>query len=227
MVTNYSIDANTRCMACVCLKNAVDKFWRKTAPNSIKEEERALLKDQFLQYLNEPELKIARQMSVILGKIARFDLSHQWPDLVTKLLQILQESSAAVTGAPPDAGTGQDVTKSSQQNLVHSRCLMSLHQIIKSLASKRLCNDRKVFEELSINIIPLLSQFAFFYVQKSLLSPFGEVDNATYDPRDALTKAQLHDALVNVRRRQREGSVVAVSCCLLGSCPRCCRSSDG
>ena len=31
-------------MACVCLKNAIDKFWRNTAPNSIKEEERLLLK---------------------------------------------------------------------------------------------------------------------------------------------------------------------------------------
>ena len=56
-------------MACVCLKNAIDKYWRKTAPNSIKEEERILLKNEFLQYLNEPELKIARQMSVILGKL--------------------------------------------------------------------------------------------------------------------------------------------------------------
>jgi hypothetical protein len=80
-------------MACVCLKNAIDKFWRKTAPNSIKEEERVLLKNQFLQYLNEPELKIARQMSVVLGKLARFDLPHQWPDLMTKLIQILRETS--------------------------------------------------------------------------------------------------------------------------------------
>ena len=180
-------------MACVCLKNAIDKFWRKTAPNSIKEEERVLLKDQFLQYLNEPELKIARQMSVILGKIARFDLPHQWPDLITKLLQILQETSASVTGNPPDAGNSQEVLKNSQQNLVHSRCLMSLHQIIKSLASKRLCNDRKVFEELSINIIPLLSQFAFFYVQKCLVSHIGEMDNVNYDANDPQTKAQLQE----------------------------------
>lgn len=89
-----SFDSNFRFMASACLKNAIDKFWRKSAPNSIKEEERQALKANFLQYLTEPELKIARQMSVILGKLARFELPHQWPDLITKLIQILQETAS-------------------------------------------------------------------------------------------------------------------------------------
>lgn len=150
-------------MACVCLKNAVDRFWRKTAPNSIKEEERQLLKSQFLNYLNEPELKIARQMSVILGKLARFELPLQWPDLISKLLQILQETSVK-------SGNSSASKTTQQQNLINSRCLMALHAIIKSLASKRLCNDRKIFEELSSNIIEMLNQMAFSYVQECLFS---------------------------------------------------------
>lgn len=81
-------------MASACLKNAIDKFWRKSAPNSIKEDERQALKAHFLQYLTEPELKIARQMSVILGKLARLELPHQWPDLITKLIQILHETAS-------------------------------------------------------------------------------------------------------------------------------------
>lgn len=81
-------------MASSCLKNSIDKFWRKTAPNSIKEEERQAIKAHFLLFLTEPELKIARQMSVILGKLARFELPHQWPDLITKLIQILQETAS-------------------------------------------------------------------------------------------------------------------------------------
>ena len=164
------MESNVRCMACVCLKNAIDKFWRKTAPNAIKEEERVLLKNQFLQYLNEPELKIARQMSVVLGKLARFDLPHQWPDLMTKLIQILQETST------PEALTLNlsASSKHEQQNLSHSRCLMALHQIIKSLSSKRLSSDRKIFEELSVNIIDMLLQLAFFYVEKCLINPLGE-----------------------------------------------------
>lgn len=154
-------------MACVCLKNAIDKFWRKTAPNSIKEEERVLLKNQFLNYLNEPELKIARQMSVVLGKLARFDLPHQWPDLMTKLIQILRETST------PESLTLNLSTSSKndqQQNLIHSRCLMALHQIIKSLSSKRLSNDRKIFEELSTNIIDMILQLGFFYIEKCLIN---------------------------------------------------------
>lgn len=189
-------------MASVCLKNAIDKFWRKTAPNSIKEEERQLLKNQFLQYLNEPELKLARQMSVILGKIARFELPHQWPDLITKLIQILQESSVQLPGsnaskpilssllslAPANQNDPNGVN--SQQNLIHSRCLMALHQIIKSLASKRLCNDRKIFEELSINIIEMLLQLAFFYIQKCLIDPLGELDS--YEENFLKSQLQEH-----------------------------------
>lgn len=162
LITNYTLDTNIRCMACVCLKNAIDRFWRKTAPNSIKEEERQMLKSQFLTYLNEPELKIARQMSVILGKLARFELPLQWPDLISKLLQILQETSSKTTNTP------NKITN--EQNLINSRCLMALHAIIKSLASKRLLNDRKIFEELAQNIIEMLNQMAFFYVQECLLS---------------------------------------------------------
>ncbi len=161
-MTNYSLVSNVRCMACVCLKNAIDKYWRKSAPNSIKEEERVLLKSQFLQYLNEPELKIARQMSVILGKLARFELPLQWSDLIPKLLQVLRETSVTTT----------TTTSNSQQNLVSSRCLMALHAIIKSLASKRLCNDRKVFEELSTNIIEMLLQLAFAYVQECIVGTY-------------------------------------------------------
>lgn len=81
-------------MASACLKNAIDKYWRKSAPNSIKEEERQALKANFLHYLTEPELKIARQMSVILGKLARFELPHQWPDLISKLIQTMQETAS-------------------------------------------------------------------------------------------------------------------------------------
>lgn len=94
-------------MASACLKNAIDKFWRKSAPNSIKEEERQALKASFLQYLTEPELKIARQMSVILGKLARFELPHQWPDLITKLVQILQETATLQQIAPANPNSSK------------------------------------------------------------------------------------------------------------------------
>jgi len=175
-------------MACVCLKNAIDKFWRKTAPNSIKEEERVLLKNQFLQYLNEPELKIARQMSVVLGKLARFDLPHQWPDLMTKLIQILRETS---TPESLTLNLSSSTKNEQQQNLIHSRCLMALHQIIKSLSSKRLSNDRKIFEELSTNIIDMVLQLAFFYIEKCLVNSLGDPQCQGMD--EASLKIQLQE----------------------------------
>lgn len=190
-------------MASACLKNAIDKFWRKTAPNSIKEEERVVLKANFLQYLTEPELKVARQMSVILGKLSRFELPHQWPDLISKLLQILQETASlqqqeSTTNSMPtpiinslmamhqNNTTGAIITPQQKQNLISSRCLMALHAIIKSLASKRLCNDRKIFEELAQNLIDMLNQFGFFYVQKCIVDKIGE-------PGQTFTVADLQD----------------------------------
>ena len=149
-------------MACVCLKNAVDKYWRKTAPHAICDEERALLKAQFLGYLSEPELKIARQMSVVLGKLARFELPHQWPELISRLLQAISESSPSSTTTTSTSTTVED------KSLVHSRALMALHQIIKSLASKRLLSDRKLFEELTANIVDMLTELAFLHVQRCL-----------------------------------------------------------
>lgn len=186
IINNYSFEVNFRFMASSCLKNAIDKYWRKSAPNSIKEEERQAIKANFLQFLTEPELKIARQMSVILGKLARFELPHQWPDLIAKLVQVLQETASL-----------QQISSANQENisntpalntliplstdhtnqklhLVSSRCLMALHAIIKSLASKRLSNDRKVFEELSHNLITMINQFAFYYIQKCIVDKIGE-----------------------------------------------------
>lgn len=56
---------------------------------------------------------------------------------------------------------------------------MALHAIIKSLASKRLSNDRKVFEELSQNLISMVSQFGFFYIQKCIVDKVGESPSIT------------------------------------------------
>ena len=246
MVTNYTLDTNMRFMASVCLKNGIDKYWRKTAPNSLKEEERQLLKNQFLQYLNEPELRLARQMSVILGKLARFELPHQWPDLVTKLIQILQESSAlaAVHASPTNtpgpmlasllalAPSSSSSTSSvfsltpstssysltninSPPNIIHNRSLMALHQIIKSLASKRLVNDRKIFEELSMNLIEMLTQLAFFYVQKCLLNPIGELEFSSGTSRSFVSRFCTNWSCTDsktMRRMSSSTSLLVILC---------------
>jgi hypothetical protein len=83
-------------MAGVCLKNAVDKYWRKTTQNSIKEDERCALRANLLNCLNEPDLRIARQLAVIIGKISRYDIPSIWNDLVPKLVHIIQETSSSL-----------------------------------------------------------------------------------------------------------------------------------
>ena len=147
-------------MACVCLKNSIDKYWRKTAKNAISEEERNLLKINYLNSLNEPELKVARQLAVILGKISRYDVPSQWQDLIPKLIHVLQETTASLT--------------INNNHIIHNRSLMYLHQVIKTLSTKRLLNDRRVFEQVAASLIDLISNLAFSYVGKVLSSNYDD-----------------------------------------------------
>lgn len=147
-------------MACVCLKNSIDKYWRRTAKHSISEEERNWLKINFLSSLTEPELKIARQLSVILGKISRFDVPTQWKQLIPQIIHALQETSINLP--------------SNSNYLVHNRSLMYLNQVIKSLTTKRLLHDRRQFEEISTSLIDLTTNLAFSYVEKVLTSHYSE-----------------------------------------------------
>ncbi len=165
-------------MAGVCLKNAIDKYWRRTTANSIKEEERCMLRVNLFNCLNEPDLRIARQFAVIIGKISRHDIPSTWNDLVPKLIHILQETSANMY---TDANM-----------IVHNRSLMVLHQVIKSLASKRLSNDRKMFEEMTQNIFDFTNNLAFAYIQKCLF----DNDENLYNLDQAILLLKVLDKLV-------------------------------
>lgn len=75
--------------------------------------------------------QIATQMAVLIGRIARLDCPRNWPELVPAVMDAVMAAA--------------------QQNnaLVHERALQTLHHIVKTLASKRLMQDRKLFEEVN------------------------------------------------------------------------------
>lgn len=183
-------------MATLCLKNAIDKYWRKSAANSIKEDERALLKQNFLQLLNEPVLKVARQLAVIVGKIARYDVPLQWNDLIPKLIQILQETTTNLN----QSNINNTNNNNNSQCVIHNRSLMFLHQIMKSLASKRLLNDRRLFEEISINIINLISNLAYAHIEKIIvvneINVQNEYDCLVYNLDETIILLKILDKLV-------------------------------
>lgn len=111
-------------MAALYFKNGVERYWRANQTNAIKPEEKAALKEALLRDFREPVPQIGLQIAVIISKIARLDCPNNWPELMPLLL---------------------DRIRSTDELQQHRSILILLH-VVKSLASKRLHQDRIVFE---------------------------------------------------------------------------------
>ncbi|XP_054710284.1 LOW QUALITY PROTEIN: importin-11-like [Uloborus diversus] len=129
---NKNIDVNIRWLSVLCVKNGVDRYWRKTTHGSISNEEKEVLRQKLLTCLNEPVNQIALQFAVIISKIARFDFPKEWPDLFPALLNGTQ----------------------SADQLHQLRSLLTMHHVVKSLSSKRLTFDRRMFQQLTASVFP-------------------------------------------------------------------------
>ncbi|KAK7116601.1 hypothetical protein V1264_002257 [Littorina saxatilis] len=126
--SRYELDANVRWLAVLYCKNGVDRYWRRTAPNAIAEAEKDIIKARLISTFREPVPQIATQVAVLTSKISRLDCPHHWEALVPTLLQAVR---------------CDDI-------LVQQRGLLVLHHVTKTLASKRLSSDRKLFESLTL-----------------------------------------------------------------------------
>lgn len=130
---NHTIDANVRWLAALYCKNGVDRYWRKTAPNAISEEEKEAIKKRLVSDFREPvpqPKQIATQIAVLTAKVARLDCPRNWDSLLPTLL-------AAVRCDEP---------------LIQERSLLVLHHVTKTLASKRLIPDKRLFEQLTQDV---------------------------------------------------------------------------
>ncbi|KAK2165868.1 hypothetical protein NP493_1346g00008 [Ridgeia piscesae] len=128
--SNHSLDQNVRWLAVLFFKNGVDRYWRKTAPNAVREEEKAVLRQRLLMAIAEPVNQIATQLAVLTAKIARLDCPHNWPELFPTLLEAVK----------------------SPEVLLKQRALLMLYHVVKALASKRLAPDRHIFAELTASL---------------------------------------------------------------------------
>ncbi|KXJ72128.1 hypothetical protein RP20_CCG018800 [Aedes albopictus] len=130
LFSDQSLDANVRWMASLYFKNGVLKYWRKNAPNAIPVEEKTEIKKLLLLRFNEPVQRIAVQIAVLIGNIARYDCPQDWIELVPTLVEVVQSNDL----------------------LVQHRGLLILLHVVKVLASKRFQRDRIHFEELTTKL---------------------------------------------------------------------------
>ncbi|XP_066590935.1 importin-11 [Prorops nasuta] len=127
--SNHSLDVNTRWMAILYFKNGIDRYWRKTAPGAIAEEEKECIRVNLISNFDEPINQLAVQLAIVIGKIARYDCPKEWSTLVPTLLEVIR----------------------GENSIAQHRALLTLHYVVKSLASKRLLPDKRLFEELTKN----------------------------------------------------------------------------
>lgn len=78
--------------------------------------------------------QIATQIAVLIAKVARLDCPRQWPELIPILLESVK---------------GQD-------GLQQHRALLTFYHVTKTLASKRLAQDRRLFQDVSLTCFSLL-----------------------------------------------------------------------
>ncbi|KAJ5944280.1 Armadillo-like helical [Penicillium verrucosum] len=74
---DHSVPNEVRHLAIIQLKNGIDKYWRKTAPNAIKAEEKEHIKTRALGAgIVEPAPLLALHNSLMIAKIMRFEFPH-------------------------------------------------------------------------------------------------------------------------------------------------------
>ncbi|CAJ0650514.1 12985_t:CDS:10 [Entrophospora sp. SA101] len=148
IIYDKSIHLNVRFLGVIFFKNGVDRYWRKTAKNTINPQEKAKIRSRILSFMDEEHNQLATQNAVLVSKIARFDFPNEWPDLLRNLLSIIHSTINS--------------TGDSQQILIQKRALLTLHLVVKALCSKTFGPDRKMMEQIAPE---LLRNVANIYVE--------------------------------------------------------------
>ena len=128
-----SVDVNTRWLAIVYFKNGIEKYWRSLASCHVPDSEKVEIRKALISQFDQPVLQLATQLAVVVAKIARMDIKV-WPEVVNETVQAIY----------------------SENELIQHRALLTLNEIMKALASKRLSVDRLLFKQMSGHIFGFL-----------------------------------------------------------------------
>lgn len=140
LLLNKSLPFEVRYLSIIQLRNGIDKYWRKTATNAIKKDEKDLIRSRSLESgINEPDRRLALQISIMIAKITRYEYPHDWPDVLDALLAQLQLSLTDALGALP-----------------LSRTILILLHIIKELSKARLQRSRACLQYAAPGIVEIV-----------------------------------------------------------------------
>jgi hypothetical protein len=130
-----SVNQKIRMLAIICLKNGVTKYWRKSAIGAIPENEKQIIRQLFMSNFSETQKQLSSQKALVISMIARFDFPLDWPDLLSGLIPLVEQSFSQ----NPDVNT--------QLNTLYT-----LHLCMKQIATKALPSARKCLRDVTPNI---------------------------------------------------------------------------
>ena len=141
LILDYSLPFEVRYLSVIQLKNGIDKYWRKSAANAIKKDEKDLIRSRSLASgINEPDRRLALQISLAIARITRYEFPHDWPGVVESTLEHLQSPSESIVSFLPI-----------------SRTLLILLYIIKELSTAKLQRSRASLQSAAANIIRVVN----------------------------------------------------------------------
>ena len=150
LLLNKSLPFEVRYLSVIQLKNGIDKYWRKTATNAIKKDEKDLIRSRSLESgVNEPDRRLALQISIAIAKITRYEYPHDWPNVLESILERLQSSLTGALNAVP-----------------LSRTLLMLLYIIKELSTAKLQRSRASLQSAAPSIVKVLGNVYVGHVSK-------------------------------------------------------------
>ncbi|KAK5057687.1 hypothetical protein LTR84_011688 [Exophiala bonariae] len=172
---DLSLDQDVRFQAIIQLKNGIDKYWRKTAPNALGKPEKEQIRSRTIDAgVKEPVASLSLHNALMLAKIVRYEFPHDWPDVIPVIIQHLRATS-----------------QESIITIYTSNILTISLQVIKELASGRLQRTKKSLQQVSSELLQVLGSLYVNLVSK-WQSPQGQLDLSS-----ALNS---HSALKTLRR---------------------------
>lgn len=142
LLLNTSLPFEVRYLSVIQLKNGIDKYWRKTAANAINREEKDLIRSKSLESgINEPDRRLALQISIVIAKITRYEYPHDWPDVLDSIIEQLQPSLGGTASSLP-----------------LSRALLILLYIVKELSKARLQRSRASLQSAAPKIVQVVGK---------------------------------------------------------------------
>ncbi|KAI9047812.1 hypothetical protein LZ554_008520 [Drepanopeziza brunnea f. sp. 'monogermtubi'] len=164
-----SLPTEIRYLAIIQLKNGIDKYWRKTAPNAISADEKDLIRSNLIAGgTGETENNLALQNALVVAKVVRIDYPNDWPDVPTSLIKILRDASQT-------------------NQLTLRRGLLILLQVVKELSTARLRIAQTRLQSVTPEMVFLVSEI---YKQKvdlwvAFLNGSGEDEGGAMDAMES------------------------------------------